>query len=112
MAANERATALAIGYGASQTVAAVLLTIRVRRLTGALGPRLSAVTLGESLLAATAACAAMLVLQAQFEPSRRAGLFAILAAGAAGVAVFAGVIAALRGGRLVDRRGGEGLGAS
>ena len=103
MAPAERAPALAIGYGASQLVAAVLLTRRVNSLTGsmALG-RTGRVTI-ESLLAALAAFGVMLIVVRLFEPTRPEAVPAVLLGGMAGVVVFIGVIAAFHRQAVLDR---------
>ncbi|MDO8363008.1 MAG: lipid II flippase MurJ [Actinomycetota bacterium] len=103
MAPGDRAAALAIGYGASQTVAAVLLTLRVHRLTGALAPRSTLRLIGQALLAAGVAVAVMLLIAGLFRPTRPQALAALLLAGAAGVVSFGGAFALL-GGRRPRRR--------
>jgi purine nucleoside permease len=94
MADSERAAALAIGYGVSQTVAAVLLTGRVRSIFGA--PHWSVIgrVLVTSMVAAAAAVVAMLVVVARFDTTRSWSLVALLAGGAVGVAVFLAVASA------------------
>lgn len=106
MAPTERAAALAIGYGASQTVAAVLLTGRVRTILGA--PRWGALArvLGTSLVAAAVAVGVMLAVVGRFGTSRPTSLLALLVAGAAGVAAFAAVLSA-GGGRQFLRVDGR-----
>lgn len=104
MAPTSRAAALAIGYGAAQTVAAVLLTIRVNRLTGAMVPRLAARLTAESLVSATASVAAMVWVATNFEPTRHQALLAFLFGGTAGVAVFAASMALFRGRELLNGR--------
>lgn len=104
MAPSERAAALAIGYGASQTVAAVLLTGRARELLGA--PRWAALAkvLATSTVAAVAAVLVMLAVANRFGTSRAASLLALVVSGAAGVAAFALVLSA-GGGRQLLRLG-------
>jgi putative peptidoglycan lipid II flippase len=94
MANSERAAALAIGYGVSQTVAAVLLTGRVRSILGA--PHWSVIgrVLVTSMVAAAAAVVAMLVVVARFDTTRSWSLVALLVGGAVGVAVFLAVLSA------------------
>lgn len=95
---GERAAALAMGYGAAQTVAAVLLTMRVHRMTGSMGGRVAGRVLAESLLAGAASVAAMLAVVSQFGPGRAAAAEALLLGGVVGVAVFAVVMALCRRG--------------
>jgi putative peptidoglycan lipid II flippase len=108
---SERAAALAVGYGASQSAAAVLLTMRVHRLTSAVRPRVLVRALGTSLAAAASATLVMLWLQQRFQPTRRDGLVAIVAAGSTGVMLFAVILVALPGGLplrlLLERREGR-----
>jgi putative peptidoglycan lipid II flippase len=94
-ASSDRAAALAVGYGAAQTVAALLLTIRVHRLTGAMAWRAAVRVTAESVVAATVAAVAMLWVVGRFEPTRRQAAPAFLLAGITGVAVFAAVLASL-----------------
>ena len=101
---DERAAALAMGYGAAQTVAAVLLTMRVHRITGSMGGRVAGRVLAESLLAGAVSVAAMLAVVAQFGPGRAAAAEALLLGGVVGVAVFAVVMALCRRGGV--RRSG------
>jgi len=96
---TERAAALAMGYGAAQTVAAVLLTLRVHRLTGSMGGRVAGRLLGESLLAGAASVGVMLWVVAQFGAGRTAAAEAVLIGSVAGVVVFAAVMALCRRGR-------------
>ncbi len=104
MPASERATALALGYGLAQTVAAVLLTARVHRLTGAMAPRVVARIFAESVAAALVAAFAMTLLCRAFDHSRREAIEAVLLGGTAGVAGFAVAMALLRGGDLAAGR--------
>lgn len=106
MAPTERAAALAIGYGASQTVAAVLLTSRVRAILGAPSWTVLARVLLTSLVAAVTSVAVMVTVVAGFGTTRPSSLGALLAAGVAGVLVFVAVLSA-GGGRQflrLDRR--------
>ena len=103
MAADERAPALAIGYGASQLVAAVLLTRRVHALTGAVAFARFARVLLESLLAGLAAYGVMLMVVALFEPTRLKAVPAVLLGGMAGVVVFAAIIAVFHRQAVLDR---------
>lgn len=94
---GDRAAAIALGYGAAQTVTAVLLGWRVRRLIG--GPparRTGRIALG-SFGAAVAAAVVMAVVQGRFDDDRVSSLAAIGVAGAAGVAVFVLVLSPLAG---------------
>lgn len=93
----DRASALAFGYGLAQTVSAVGLTLRVRRLTGAPGRSTALRLVGAGVLAALAAGGAMAMVQGAFDPTRGAAALAIGIAGAAGLVVFALVIRALAG---------------
>lgn len=101
---SQRAAALAIGYGSSQTVAAVLLTRRVHGLTGAIGGRGAWRLIGETVLATAMAATVMLSVVGGFESSRRQALPAFLLGGTAGVTAFAVVMALLRRDEL---RGGR-----
>jgi len=103
MAPAERAPALAIGYGASQLVAAVLLTRRVHSLTGSMAFSRMVRILIESLLAALAAFGVMLVVVRLFEPTRLEAVPAVLLGGMAGVVVFMIVIAAFHRQAVLDR---------
>lgn len=101
---SDRAAALAIGYGASQTIAAVLLTIRVHQITGAMAG-LKVLRLGaESLAAAAAAVVVMCEVVAAFDPTRRQALVAFLFGGTAGVFTFAILMGAFRHRELLQRR--------
>jgi hypothetical protein len=104
MAPTERSTALAIGYGLSQTVAAILLTYRVHRITGSMGPRTVLRVLGEALSAGAVSVVVMLWIVSLFGTRRRQAAEAMLLAGVAGVAVFAGVMALLRWREFAGRR--------
>lgn len=100
----DRAAALAVGYGASQTIAAVLLTIRVHQLTGALAGTRVLRLLTESFLAAGVAVIVMCEVVASFDPTRRQALVAFLLGGTAGVSAFAIVMAVLRHREFLQRR--------
>jgi putative peptidoglycan lipid II flippase len=104
MAPTERATALAIGYGLSQTVAAALLTFRVHRITGSMGPRSVMRVLAESLVGGTVSVVVMLWIVSLFGTRRRQAAEAMLLAGVAGVAVFVCVMGLLHWRELVGRR--------
>ena len=93
---GERAAALAIGYGVAQTVAAVLLMGRVHHLSGSMGHRVVGRLLGEALLGGTAAAGAMLAVGMAVPDTRWWSVVELPAGGLVGVAVFAGVLAALR----------------
>lgn len=100
---DSRAAALAIGYGAAQTVSAVLLTRRVHQLTGAMSlGRVGRIAL-ESLVSGAASIAVMVWAVTSFETTRRQALVAFLLGGTAGVAVFACSMSLLRS-RLMPRR--------
>lgn len=103
MAAGERAAALAIGYGASQLIAAVLLTRRVHSLTGAMAVGRLARIVAEALLAGLAAFAVMLVVVRLFEPTRPEAVPAVLLGGMAGVVTFICVTAAFHRDVVLDR---------
>ena len=103
---HERAAALALGYGATQTISALLLTIRVRRITGtptweSIG-RLSVGSLG----AAAISGAAMFGVAGRFGDSRVASMEAIVAAGACGLVVFVALAPPLTGVHLSALRRG------
>ena len=101
---SERAAALALGYGASQTVAAVLLTARVHQLTGSMGGRRALRLTSESLAAAVGSLVVMLWVAGLFDPTRRQALVAFLLGGSAGVAAFAALLALCRGREVLGRR--------
>lgn len=103
---DERAAALALGYGATQTISATLLTWRVRQVTGApswlsIG-RLSVGSFG----AAGVSGAAMFVVASRFGTDRVASLAAIVVAGACGLVVFALTAPLLTGVRAAALRRG------
>jgi len=103
MAPAERAPALAIGYGASQLVAAVLLTRRVHALTGAMALGRIVRVLIESVLASIAAFGVMLLVVQLFEPTRVEAVPAVLLGGMAGVVIFGIVLAAFHRQTVLDR---------
>ena len=103
-APTDRAAALATGYGAAQTVAAVLLTARVMQRTSAMSARSMSAVVLEAAVAGALSLVTMLWLVSLFDESRRDSVEAVLLAGAAGVVVFAGVMAWSRRGDLGDRR--------
>jgi hypothetical protein len=105
MPAVDRAAALAVGYGASQTVAAVLLSVRARAITGAPTATRVVRVLATGLGSAAAAGAAMLWLVSRFGTDRSASAAAVLLAGAAGVAVFGTVMWLVSGRRNWMRLG-------
>ena len=109
MAPTERAAALAIGYGLSQTVAAVLLSWRVKTVTGSMRGAIVPRLLTEALLAGAASVAVMLWVVSRFDATRRQAVAALLLAGAAGVVVFTGLIASVRGRELAGRRAQQSL---
>lgn len=85
---GERAAALALGYGAAQTISALLLTLRVRSLTGA--PSWASVgRLGAGAVVA-AVCSGVVMLQVQrlFGTDRFSSLAAIVVSGVVGLVVF------------------------
>ena len=96
---TERASALAMGYGAAQMVAAVLLTMRVHQRTGAAAGRVAVRLLTESALAGLVSLLAMQWVVRQFGDGRTAAAEAVLVGGTVGVVVFAGVMALCRGRR-------------
>ncbi len=100
---SSRAAALAVGYGAAQTVSAVLLTARVYRLTGAMNLRRVGRLALESLVSGAASTAVMVWLVTSFDTTRRQALVAFLLGGTAGVAVFACSMSLSRS-RLLSRR--------
>ena len=94
---SERAAALALGYGLTQTVSALLLTARVRALTGSPTWRVTGRLAVFALGAAAVAGFAMLLVQSRFGPSRFASLVAVVVAGTAGVVIFVSLVAAATG---------------
>jgi putative peptidoglycan lipid II flippase len=103
MAPTERAAALAMGYCASQAIAAVLLTRRVHHRTGSMGARVAARVFAESLAAGAAAMVTMLWVVSKFETTRRESLEALLFGGAAGVVTFVAVMGLLRWREVLGR---------
>lgn len=97
IADGERSSALAIGYGVTQTVSALLLTLRARALTGAPSWNRIGRPGASSVLAAVAAGAVMLVVQSAFDTSRLASVAAIVVAGGAGIVVFLAVVRGVGG---------------
>jgi putative peptidoglycan lipid II flippase len=95
--AGERSVALAIGYVIAQIVSAALLTLRMRRVTGA--PTFA--TIGRlsvrSLVAALLCACAMVPTRLQFGTDASSSLAAIVVAGIAGGLVFVGAVALLLG---------------
>ena len=97
---TDRAAALALGYGATQTMSAAVLTLRVRTVTGAPSwGSLGRLGIG-SAVAAVASGAVMLVVQHQFATDRASSALAHVVAGACGVLVFLLVAPPLTGVRL------------
>jgi putative peptidoglycan lipid II flippase len=97
---SDRAAALALGYGATQTMSAAVLTLRVRTVTGAPSwGSLGRLGIG-SAVAAVASGAVMLFVQHQFATDRASSALAIVVAGACGVLVFLLVAPPLTGVRL------------
>ena len=97
MSDHERATALALGYGITQTLVAALLTWRSRAVTG-YPTRRSVGRLGVgSVVAAVAAGAVMWAGQALLPPTRLGSLLAIVVCGVVGVGVFLAVVGTLAG---------------
>jgi putative peptidoglycan lipid II flippase len=97
---SDRAAALALGYGATQTMSAAVLTLRVRTVTGAPSwGSLGRLGIG-SAVAAVASGAAMMVVQHQFATDRTSSALAIVVAGTCGVLVFLLVAPPLTGVQL------------
>ncbi len=106
IAETDRAAALALGYGAAQTVSAVLLTGRVRAAIGA--PRWSAMArlVVGSAVAAAVATVVMFAVQQPFGHDRAASLAAIVVAAAVGAVAFVALLvpmAGVRPGALLKR---------
>ena len=105
---SDRAAALALGYGTTQTLSAALLTWRAHQVTG-FPTRRSIGRLGVgSLAAAVAAGVAMFGVQQWFGHSRLASLAAIVVAGGTGAVVFVvcvGVFAGIRPRSLLGKAG-------
>jgi putative peptidoglycan lipid II flippase len=97
MAESDRAAALAIGYGSSQVVGAVLLSIRVHRLTRAMSLSRSAGLLVEAAIAGSVGCGAMWIVEHLLDPLQPPPLLGFLAGGTAGVLAFTGVMVMARG---------------
>lgn len=103
MAPAERAPALAIGYGASQLVAAVLLTRRLNTLTRAMPLARTTRVIAEAAVAGLASYAVMLLVVGLFEPTRREAVPAVLLGGMTGVVAFAVVMAAFNRAAVLER---------
>ena len=100
---SERAAALAAGYGAAQTVVAILLVHRVHRLTGSLGPSRAFGLLVEAMVASGVGGVAMWSVVSVFDDSRLQAFFALGLGGLAGMVAFSGMMVLLRGRDLVRR---------
>ena len=96
MAPADRAAALAIGYGTSQAVTAILLARRAHELTGSVGLRTVGRLLGEAAVAGTVAIVVMSSIADWFAPTRRDSLEAVFVAGTVGVAAFTVAMASFR----------------
>lgn len=112
MSASDRAPALAIGYGAAQTLSAILLTKRVHDLTGAMPKRQVFGLLGESLVAGGIAVGVMVLSLAVFEQTRREAVPAVLLGGIAGLVAFAAAMFWFRRRELLARWRGFGDGSN
>lgn len=97
MSDNDRAAALAIGYGASQVVGAVLLSVRVHRLTRSMSASRSAGLLLEALIAGGAACGAMWLVEDLLRASEPEPALGFFVGGVVGVATFTLVMVLARG---------------
>jgi putative peptidoglycan lipid II flippase len=110
IADRDRATALAIGYGAAQTITALLITLQVRRQAGSpTWAHTGRLAVG-SFVAAVAAALVMFVVQDRFEVSRTGAMAAIAVAAVAGAVVFGGLLMPVAGVRPTSllRRGHHG----
>lgn len=111
MSDSNRAAALALGYGTTQTLSAALLTWRAHQLTG-YPTRRSMGRLGVgSLAAAVVAGVVMFGVGHRFDHTRLASLAAIVVAGFVGAGVFVGCVGVFTGVRprtLVGKAGGGG----
>ena len=111
MSDSNRAAALALGYGTTQTLSAALLTWRAHQLTG-YPTRRSIGRLGVgSLAAAVVAGVVMFGVGQWFDHTRLASLSAIVVAGCVGAVVFVGCVGVFTGVRprtLVGKAGGGG----
>lgn len=108
---TDRAAALAIGYGSAQSVTAVLLGVRVRRVVGAPPSSATGRIVAGTAGATVAAAVVMLLVQDRFGSSRASALAAIAVAGVAGIATFVALLvplAGMRPGTLLRRRGARG----
>ena len=81
----------------TQLVSTVLLTGRVRRLTGAPSWRASGRLVSAAAVAAVVAAAVMVVLRSPFGTARGASVLAVAVAGSVGVAVFGAIVVAAGG---------------
>jgi putative peptidoglycan lipid II flippase len=111
MSDSDRAAALALGYGTTQTLSAALLTWRAHQLTG-YPTRRSIGRLGVgSLAAAVVAGVVMFGVGQWFDHTRLASVAAIVVAGCVGAVVFVacvGVFTGVRPRTLAGRAGGGG----
>jgi putative peptidoglycan lipid II flippase len=97
IADSERAAALALGYGLTQAVSAVLITMRVRQLTGVPSwTSLGRLGLG-SVGAAAVSGVAMALVESPFGTSRWSSIVSVAVAGTVGAAVFAAAVTVLAG---------------
>lgn len=112
ISADDRAAALAVGYGVTHVLAACGLGALLRRRAGAPHEGRSGRVLGGALAGAGLAAAAMVALRTQFGEGRAASVIAVLVAGAVGVAVFVAAMAVLGGVRPVQLIGRGRAGAS
>jgi putative peptidoglycan lipid II flippase len=96
-----RAAALAIGYGFTQLVAALVMRHRLNRLTGAVASWPTFRPIVQGVISAAVSAASMVAVVARFDTSRRSAVVAVFAAGTVGVVVFAAVLTAVRRGRPI-----------
>ena len=94
---NDRAAALAIGYGASQVVGAILLSVRVHRLTRAMSASRAAGLLLEAAIAGGVSCWVMWMVEDLLAPLDPPAMVGFLAGGIAGVLAFSLLMALARG---------------
>ena len=98
MAPSERAAALAIGYGASQMVAA--MSVRVHRMTRAMSASRSAGLLLEAVIAGAIASGAMWLTEIVLRPFDLPALLAFTLGGVTGVVAFSLTLMLARGREL------------
>jgi hypothetical protein len=94
---SERAAALAAGYGATQVLVCVVLSLRIRRLVAMPAAGRLVTFVVRVAVAGVVAGATMLAVHSLFATTRPASAAALASGGLAGVVVFVVVLAAVGG---------------